>query len=134
MKLNPAHLISIFLRIGLAGLFAAAAFGKFSGMDDSVSLFESLGMEPAGRYLIGSLEALAAFLILLPLTVTTGALLGWGIMSGALLAHFTKVGVTGPMLPLTLSAVTAWVASLLLLFLRRDQIGFIQHMFDCGKK
>ncbi|MGC9452930.1 MAG: DoxX family membrane protein [Oceanipulchritudo sp.] len=134
MKSNPTHLITIALRIGLAGLFAAAAFGKFKGMDDSVSLFESLGMEPAGRYLIGSLEALAALLILFPLTVTTGALLGWGIMSGALLAHFTKIGIAGPMLPLTLSAFTAWVASLALLFLRRDQIGFIKHMFDCGKE
>jgi len=134
MKLKPAHIISIFLRIGLAGLFVAAAFGKFSGMDDSVRLFQSLGMEPVGRYLIGALEALAALLILFPLTVTTGALLGWGIMSGALLAHFTKVGVTGPMLPLTLSAFTAWVASLVLLFLRRDQIGFIKHMFDCEKE
>ncbi|NBD37822.1 MAG: DoxX-like family protein [Verrucomicrobia bacterium] len=134
MKSVAIALLTFLLRIGLAAVFLFAAFSKFNGWGASVDLFRQLDMEPVGRYLVATLEGVSALLILFPLTVPTGALLGWGLMTGALLAHFTKVGVAGPMLPLALTALAAWIASMLLLFLRRDQVGFIRHMFDCGKK
>ena len=123
---------TLLLRLGLALLFGVAGTAKFAGLPEPVSLFQSLGMEPGGRYLIGFLELLAAFLLLLPFSITSGALLGWGILSGALLAHFTKVGATGPMMPVTSAAAFGWLGCALLLFLRRDQIGFIRQMFDRG--
>ena len=127
-------LIILFLRFALILLFVAAGAAKFAGVTESVSLFEALGMEPGGRYLVGFLEWMAAFLLLLPFTITTGALLGWGILSGALLAHFTKVGFSGLMMPITVAALIGWLGCALLLFLRRDQVGFIRQMFDCEKE
>lgn len=131
MTLNSVSIL--FLRLLLVLVFAGAGIAKFKGAEISTPLFESLGMEPGGRYLIGFLELLTALLLLVPFSVTSGALLGWGILSGALLAHLTKLGLSGDMLPMTATALSGWLACIALIFLRRDQIPFIRHMFDCHK-
>ncbi len=125
-----SHRIAVFLlQFALALLLAGAAAGKFLGLPPSPDLFTALGMEPSGRFLIGALELLAAALLLLPLTACLGALLAWGLLSGALLAHFTRVGLGGDWLPLSLAAITGWLAACLLLFLLRHRVGFLRAMF-----
>ncbi len=68
-------------------------FFKFTGASESVHLFTLLGMEPWGRIGTGLMELIASILILAPKTKTIGAILGLGLMSGAIFFHITKVGI-----------------------------------------
>jgi uncharacterized membrane protein YphA (DoxX/SURF4 family) len=52
-----------------------------------------LGLEPRGRVGSGIVELIAAILILYPRTTGIGALLGIGVMTGALFFHLTKLGI-----------------------------------------
>ena len=49
-------------------------------------------MEPWGRIGTGVMELIASVLILIPKTTGIGAVLGIGLMSGALFFHITKLG------------------------------------------
>jgi uncharacterized membrane protein YphA (DoxX/SURF4 family) len=66
---------------------------KFSGAAESVYIFSTLGIEPWGRYLTGCLELIASLLILIPGVSWIGALLGLGLMSGAILSHVGPLGL-----------------------------------------
>ncbi|MNU15526.1 hypothetical protein D3C71_36620 [compost metagenome] len=66
---------------------------KFSAASESVYIFSKLGMEPYGRIGIGVVELIAATLILVPKTTGYGAVLGFGLMIGAIQFHLTKLGV-----------------------------------------
>lgn len=68
-------------------------FFKFSAAPVSVYIFSELGMEPWGRIGTGILELIASILILIPRTTFYGALLGLGLMSGAIFFHLTKLGI-----------------------------------------
>ena len=68
---------------------------KFSGHPESVQLFTELGMEPEGRIIIGTLELMACVLLLIPSSVTFGAILGSALMTGAIIGHFTVLGWEG---------------------------------------
>jgi uncharacterized membrane protein YphA (DoxX/SURF4 family) len=50
-------------------------------------------MEPWGRVGIGALELVASILILIPRATVFGAVMGLGLMSGALFFHLTKLGI-----------------------------------------
>lgn len=50
-------------------------------------------MEPWGRIGSGVLELIASILILVPATTSIGAILGMGLMSGAIFFHLTKLGL-----------------------------------------
>ncbi len=123
-------LISWVLQIVVATVLSASAIAKFQGHPTSLDLFEILGMEPEGRYLIASLEVFAALLLIIPQSVPWGAILGWGVMSGALIAHGTKIGIHGVFLPVTVMALINWFGCLSILFLRKHQIVFIAQMFE----
>jgi uncharacterized membrane protein YphA (DoxX/SURF4 family) len=66
---------------------------KFTGAEESVYIFSSLGFEPLGRYLTGLLELLASIALLIPYFSWIGALLGFTLMTGAVIAHFVFLGV-----------------------------------------
>jgi uncharacterized membrane protein YphA (DoxX/SURF4 family) len=68
-------------------------FFKFSAAPVSVYIFSELGLEPWGRIGIGVLELIASILLLIPRTTQYGAILGLGLMSGAIFSHFTKLGI-----------------------------------------
>jgi hypothetical protein len=79
---------------GLAALIMLQTlYFKFSAHPQSVHLFTILGMEPWGRIGTGVLELIASLLILYPKTTGYGALLGLGLMSGAIFFHLTKLGI-----------------------------------------
>lgn len=81
------------LRILAALIMLQTLYFKFSGAEQSVRLFTILGMEPWGRIGIGVLELIASILILYPRTTPYGALLGAGLMAGAIFFHLTKLGI-----------------------------------------
>lgn len=81
------------LRIIPAVILLQTLFYKFSAAPESVYIFETLGLEPWGRIGLGVLELITAILILVPKTTWLGALLGIGIMGGAIFSHFAILGV-----------------------------------------
>lgn len=66
---------------------------KFSAAPESVYIFSKIGMEPYGRIGIGVLELIASILILMPRTTSYGAVLGLGLMLGAIRFHVTELGI-----------------------------------------
>ena len=66
---------------------------KFSGAEESVYIFSTLGIEPFGRIGSGVVELIASILLLIPRTTLLGALLGAGTMAGALLSHLVFLGI-----------------------------------------
>lgn len=76
-----------------AVILAQTLFFKFTGAAESVALFSKLGVEPFGRYGAGVTELLVVILLLTPRKAWIGAFLGMGVMSGAILAHLTVLGI-----------------------------------------
>jgi uncharacterized membrane protein YphA (DoxX/SURF4 family) len=105
-------------------------FFKFSGAEESKYIFTTLGMEPEGRILIGVFELIACVLLFIPAYVWAGALLGTGLMIGALFFHITKLGfeIMNDGGELVYFAIAALVSCLLILFMRRDQIPIIKNI------
>jgi len=68
-------------------------FFKFSGAEESVYIFQTLGVEPVGRIGSGIVELIASIFILIPRTTLLGALLGLGTMTGALVSHLFILGI-----------------------------------------
>lgn len=91
MKLT--QLLSWTLRIVSALILLQTLFFKFSAHPESVELFTKLGVEPWGRIGTGVIELVCSILLLLPSTVFIGAILGVGLMAGAILSHLTVIGI-----------------------------------------
>lgn len=80
-------------RIVAAVIMVQTLYFKFSGAEESVYIFSTVGIEPWGRIGTGILELIASVLILINATAWIGALLGLGLMAGAILVHLTVLGV-----------------------------------------
>lgn len=100
---------------------------KFTAHEDSVYIFESVGLEPNGRIIIGVLELIAGTLLLIPKTVWFGASLTIGIIGGAIMMHLTQLGIEvkedGGLLFYT--AVLTFSLSLIILYLYKKDIPII---------
>lgn len=81
------------LRILAAVILLQTLYFKFTAHPQSVKLFTTLGMEPWGRIGTGVFELIASILILIPRTTLLGALMGLGLMAGAIFFHLTKLGI-----------------------------------------
>ena len=66
---------------------------KFTAAPESVFIFSQLGLEPYGRIGVGLAELMASFLLIIPKSRFLGALLGIGLMMGAVIGHLTKLGI-----------------------------------------
>lgn len=66
---------------------------KFTGADESVYIFSTLGVEPYGRIGSGIVELIASILILIPRTTLLGALMAIGTMVGAIFSHLFILGI-----------------------------------------
>jgi len=86
-------ILSWILAVVAAVIFLQTLFFKFTGAPESVYIFETVGMEPWGRYGSGFAELIAAVLMLIPATRALGALFGVGVISGAVFFHLTKLGI-----------------------------------------
>jgi len=112
------------LQLLAAAILAQTLVFKFGGAAESVFIFESLGVEPWGRWLSGVAELAAVLLLLVPGYAVLGALLTLGILSGALGAHVFVLGieVQGDGGLLFALALVASAASAGVLALRRAEL------------
>jgi hypothetical protein len=112
------------LQLIVAGILLQTLFFKFTGAAESVYIFSTLGAEPWGRIGSGVIELIAAILLLTPATVTVGAVLALGVITGAILSHVTVLGidVQGDGGLLFFLALAVFAASLAILVLRRGEI------------
>jgi uncharacterized membrane protein YphA (DoxX/SURF4 family) len=81
------------LRLVAAAIMLQTLYFKFSAAPESVYIFSQVGMEPWGRIFVGVLELIASILILIPSTTAYGALIGTGVMTGAVFMHLTRLGI-----------------------------------------
>ena len=120
MKLNTILIWA--LRLLAAAIMVMTLYFKFTAHPQSVKLFTAIGMEPWGRIGTGIFELIASVLILYPRTTGYGALLGMGLMAGAIFFHLTKLGIVfdGDAVLFTY-AVIVFVSCALLAFIFRKQ-------------
>ena len=81
------------LRFIAAIILLQTLYFKFTGNPESVELFTKLGVEPWGRIGTGVIELITGILLLIPSFVFIGAMLGIGLMAGAILSHLTVIGI-----------------------------------------
>jgi len=109
---------------------------KFSAAPESVYIFTTLGIEPYGRIGVGIAELIASILIIIPVTRFFGALMGIGLMFGALMGHFTALGIEvkndgGYLFALCLIVL---LSCLVCLFVERKQLGaFLKRLLSFRK-
>ncbi len=124
-------IMSWILQLIAAVILFQTLFFKFTGAEESKYIFQTLGMEPWGRIGSGFAELIAVVLLLVPRTVTLGALLSLGVISGAIVSHLTKLGIVvkndgGLLFAL---AIAVFVCSALILVIRRRQIPVVGYFF-----
>jgi uncharacterized membrane protein YphA (DoxX/SURF4 family) len=117
-------ILSWILRIAVAVILSQTLYFKFTAAEESIYIFTALGVEPYGRIGTGILELITVILILIPRTILLGALLGSGIMVGAILSHLFVLGieVEGDGGTLFALANITLLSCLTLIFLNRDKI------------
>lgn len=140
---KPQRVISWILQILIAAIFVMAFIPKLTGDEGSKAIFDILGVEPVGRYAAGVAELLAVILLLIPKTSVIGAVLSLGVITGAIMSHITKLGISidatalgrpeladteGPMM--FIMAVMIFVASLIIIVIRRAQLPIIGSKFS----
>lgn len=117
----------LLLRLVVAAILLQTLYFKFTAAPESVYIFQSLGAEPWGRIGSGVLELIVSVLLLWPRTVAIGAVGALGVISGALMAHLTKLGieVQGDGGTLFYLALVVFMGSAVLAWLRRREIPVI---------
>jgi len=120
-------LVSWILQLVAAAILFQTLFFKFTGAEESIYIFTTLGLEPWGRIGSGIAELIACVLLLVPRTVPLGAILALGVISGALVSHLTKLGIVvkddgGLLFAL---AIVVFVAAATVLLIRRTQLPVI---------
>ena len=80
-------------RLAAAIIMGQTLYFKFTGSEESMYIFKTVGMEPWGRWMVGILELIACVLILVPRTAWMGGVLAVGLMVGAIGMHLTILGV-----------------------------------------
>ena len=91
---KSSRALSWALRLTVAAILGQTLYFKFTGAPETRALFDVLGAEPYGRLGAGVGELAAAILVLTPRTVVFGAAASLGVISGAILAHLTKLGIS----------------------------------------
>lgn len=112
------------IRLAAAAILLQTLYFKFTAAEESVYIFSCLGMEPYGRIGSGIGELIAAVLILVPRTTLIGAIMGSGIMIGAIFSHLFVLGIEvqndgGELFTL---AIITFLCCLFLIFKNRDGI------------
>ena len=135
---RKARITSWILQIIAAVILGQTLFFKLTGAEETKALFDVLGAEPGGRYATAIVELIAVVLLLIPRTAAIGAVVSLGVISGAILSHITKFGISidpaalgdprleplaGP--SLFVMAVIVFLASLSVIAIRRSQLPVI---------
>jgi uncharacterized membrane protein YphA (DoxX/SURF4 family) len=117
-----SKIVSWIAQLVAISIMGQTLFFKFSGAEESIRLFTELGMEPEGRLLIGILELVACILLIIPASITFGAMLGSALMAGAIIGHCTQLGWQGERFQLGMLAIVVLVACSVILYIRRYTI------------
>ena len=114
------------IRVLVALILLQTLYYKFTAHPDSVYIFETVGLGATGRIGLGIVELIAGILLLVPKYAWLGALMALGVISGALISHFTILGteVNGDGGLLFYLALTVFVGSLITLIAYRKHIPF----------
>ena len=119
----------LLLRLIVAAILIQTLRFKFTAHPDSVYIFQTVGLEPYGRIVIGVLELIAGILLLIPKTIWLGATLTIGVIGGAIFMHLTKLGIEinndGGILFIT--AVVTFIISVIILYMSRNKIPLINN-------
>ena len=124
---SKINVLSWVMRVVAAAIMVQTLYFKFTGAPESIYIFETVGMEPFGRYATGVAELIASVLLLMPRTTWLGAFIGAGVIAGAIMSHLTILGieVQGDGGILFFMAIIVFVCCTALLFLNRGDIPFI---------
>ena len=93
MKNTTINYLTWAARLIAALIMLQTLYFKFTGASESVEIFTRVGMEPWGRFGVGTMELIASILILIPATSWIGAGLAFGLMLGAIGMHLTILGI-----------------------------------------
>jgi len=119
-------------QLTVAVILLQTLFFKFTGAEESVYIFTTVGAEPWGRIGSGVIELIASILLLIPAGAPIGAALAMASMAGAILTHLTLLGieVKGDGGLLFALALTALVGSAIVLLVRRAQLPVVGRYFE----
>lgn len=111
-------------RIVAAIIMIQTLYFKFTGAEESVYIFTTIGMEPWGRIGVGVMELVASILLLVSATVWAGSILAFGLMAGAIGMHFLFLGieVKGDGGQLFLYAVIVTLCSIFTFWKSKEQV------------
>ncbi|MGB0951738.1 MAG: DoxX family protein [Planctomycetota bacterium] len=111
--------ITLVARLVAAVILGQTLFFKFTGAEESVHIFTTLGAEPWGRIGSGVAELIAVLLLLMPRTAAIGGAMTVGLMVGAVGSHLGPLGIdvqgdggtlfTMALIALVAGAVVAWI-------------------------
>ena len=121
--MKTKSIISWIVRIVAAVILLQTLYFKFTAQPEAVELFTKLGVEPWGRVGTGIIELITSILLIVPSTVFIGALLGIGLMAGAIASHLTVIGIVsqGDGGQLFIMAIVVLICSLIILLLHKQQ-------------
>lgn len=126
-------IISWISQLAVVFIVGQTLFFKFTDDPETVELFRQLGLGPFGYKLIGLLELVACILLLIPNSVAAGALLAWGLMTGAIIAHATEIGFAGEHGQLGSLAIAAWLLCVVIMYLNRASVPVLGTVFKRHK-
>ena len=112
------------LKILAAAIMLQTLYFKFTGAEESIYIFSTLGIEPWGRIGSGVVELIASILLFVPGKAVYGAVLGAGVMSGAIFSHLTTLGlvVKDDGGQLFIYALLVFISCAVIVFFNRQQL------------
>ena len=126
------RILSWLLRLTAAVSLLQTLFFKFTGAEESVYIFTTLGIEPWGRFGSGLTELAAAVLLLYPPTAAAGAAIAMGTMAVAILSHLAVLGieVRGDGGLLFALATVVFASCAVVLVMRRADLPIVGRYFE----
>jgi putative oxidoreductase len=123
MKRIPT-IVYWFARVVAALLMLQTLYFKFTASEESVYIFQTVGLEPVGRLSVGVVELVASVLILINSTAWIGASLAIGLMMGAIASHLFVLGISvkGDGGQLFIYAVLVLICSLYVIFVNKTKV------------
>jgi hypothetical protein len=131
--------ISWCLQCAVAAILLQTLFFKFTGAEESVYIFSTVGsfigvpaLEPWGRIGSGIIELVASLMLVVPATASVGAAVTMAVLAGAIMSHLVILGVEvkgdgGLLFGL---ALVGFAASAIILALRRAQLPVLGRFFQ----